>query len=651
MTLNHLLTHRRNRRAAVTVLAATLFPVLLGAAGLATAYGDALLTKMKAQRIADAAAYAGAVAYGELSTSTAITNAADRVATVNGIPTGDISASLVTSPKGDGYSAVESTVTIGVNVGLTRLISNKSSLSVTSNAYVEVKVNSNGIPCIIALGSSGSGITLSGSGKITANACAVSSNSSTAPAITAPSSSATVTTPVVSTPVALTTTQKAHIAPPTGTTAVTYIVKSITDPLASKTAVTTASGHLSSVGLLSNPTFTAPTTGTAITFDGTPTGKAYPSGCTGSPSTGSYTNTYTVTCSGAGPFNFGAITLNGGITVVFNNTTSATYNVNGFVKNTGTSLTFNGAGTYNIGGGLYTGGGTTTAFNGAGTYNIGKYTSSCSSDNFSICHTGSTLSFAGPSTFLLTNGLYVGGGETLTMGSGSTNSYKLGASTSGWAINMGGGAHLTMNDATGTGDLFQASGNITNGGGSCMTLPAATAHDINGYVTVAGGTTLGAGVYTIYGYMAVGAISGGTVTCGGTTIGLSASGVTLAIGGHSTVSCSSTTTVFCVAGGYSNVILTAPTSGSTANLAVVGPTTSTNTAGAVLTAGASGANISGAFYLPYGPFSMGGAASIGGSCFELIAKQVTISQGSAAGSTCTGLGGSSLLHPYLALVQ
>src|SRR5690242_20493731 len=208
MTLAHLLTHRRNRRAAVTVLAATLFPVLLGMAGLATAYGDALLTKMKAQRIADAAAYAGAVGYGELATTTAITNAANRVATVNGIPTADVSASLVTSPRGDGYSAVQATVTIGVDVGLTTLISNKSSLSVASTAYVEVQVNSNGIPCIIALGSSGTGVTLSGSGKITANSCAVSSNSSTAPAVTAPSSSATVTIPVVSTPVALTTTQK-----------------------------------------------------------------------------------------------------------------------------------------------------------------------------------------------------------------------------------------------------------------------------------------------------------------------------------------------------------------------------------------------------------------------------------------------------------
>ena len=648
MMLSHFLMHRRNRRAAVTVLAATLFPVLVGMAGLATAYGDALLTKLKAQRIADAAAYAGAVAYGQLGTSAAITSAVNRVAIANGIPADDVSASLVSSPRADGYSAVEATVTISVDVGLTQLISNRSSLSVSSSSYVELQVNSNGIPCIIALASGGSGVTLSGSGKITANACAVSSNSATAPAITAPYSSASVTTPVVSTPVALTTAQKQFILPPTGTTAVTYVVKSISDPLASNTAVTTATGHLSSVALLGNPTMTTPPTGNSVTFASSQTGNL-PAGCAPPTQSGS---TWTVTCTGAGPFNFGALSVSGRTSVVFNNSTTATYNFSGSIANSGTALTFNGAGTYNIGGGLYTGGGTTTAFNGAGTYNIGKYTSSGCSDNVSICHTGTTLTFAGPSTFVLANGLYDKGGSTLTMGSGSTqNSYQLGASTGGWAINMGGGAFLTMNDATGAGGLFQAAGNITNGGGSCMTLPAATAHDINGYFTVAGGTTLGAGVYTIYGYAAVGAINGGTVTCGGTTIGLSASGVTLVIGGNSTVTCSSISTVFCVAGGYSNVVLTAPTTGSTANLAVVGPTTSSNTAGGVLTAGASGANIAGAFYIPYGPFNMSGAASIGGSCFELIAKQVTMTQGSAAGSTCTGLGGASLLHPHLALVQ
>jgi hypothetical protein len=637
----------RSKRAGVTILAATVFPVMIGMVGLATAYGDGLLTKLKAQRIADAAAYSGALAYSQLGTSAAITDAADRDATVNGISISDMSASLVNSPTGDGNSAVEATVTMNVNVGLTQLVSSTSSLSVTANSYVELKGTANGIPCVIALGSSGTGVTLSGSGAITANTCAVSSNSATAPAITAPNGT-TITTPVVSTPTALTPTQKANISPPTGTSSVTYLVKSVPDPLASKSAVTTAVGHLASVGLLSNPSFTAPTGGSNPTFL-YPGAGTYPVGsCSGT--TGSNNGVWVVTCTGAGPFNFGSLNLSGA-SFTFNNTTPATYNISGAITVAAASVTFNGAGTYNIGGGLYTGGGSATAFNGAGTFNIGKYASSCNGDYYSICHTGSTLTFAGPSNFLLTNGLYDSGGETMTLGSGTTNSYQIGASTNGYSINMGGGSFVTLHDASGAFSQFQATGSITNGGGSCLALPAATAHDINGYISLGGGATLGSGVYTIYDYLALGAGGGGAVTCGGTSIGLKGTGVTLVIGANSTVSCSSTSVGFCITGGYSNVTLTAPTSGNTANIAVIGPTSSTNTAGAVLTAGASGASITGAFYFPYGPFSMSGGASVGsGGCLEVIANQVTLSGGTAIASTCTGLGGTSLVN-NLALVQ
>jgi hypothetical protein len=649
MTMQNVLTRLRCRRAAVTVLAATLFPVLVGVAGLATSYGDALLTKLKAQRIADAAAYAGAVAYNQLGTTTAITQAATRVATVNGISSSAMTASLVTSPSGDGNSAVQTTVTLAVNVGLTQLISSTSSVSVTANSYVEMQAGGNGIPCIIALSSGGTGVTLSGGTSVTATSCAISSDSTTAPAVTVPNGT-TITTPLVSTPAALTSAQKTNIQPPTGISSVSYLVKTVSDPLASNSEVTTAVGHLSSVGLLGNPTAPTAPTGTSVTFNYSASGHTFPSGCTGSFNGSS---TWTVTCTGSGPFNFGSISLNGGISVTFTFPTTGTVNFNGSVSNTGSSLTFNGGSTYNIVGGLYTGGGTTTTFNSPATYNIGQYASSCSSGNYSICHTGTTLTFVGPSTFLLTNGLYNSGGSTMTLGSGSTsNSYQLGASTSGYSMNMGGGTTVTLNDATGSGDLFQAAGNISNGGGSCLTLPAAAAHDINGSIILGGGATLGTGVYTIYNYLSLGAGGGGAVTCNGTSIGIKGSAVTIVIGANSTVSCGSTSVGFCVMGGYSNVTLTAPVSGATANLAVVGPTTSTNNAGAILTAGATGANISGAFYFPYGAFSMAGAASVGGGgCFELIAQQVTLSGGSAIASTCSGLAGSNIATNNLVLVQ
>ena len=43
--------------------------------------------------------------------------------------------------------------------------------------------------------------------------------------------------------------------------------------------------------------------------------------------------------------------------------------------------------------------------------------------------------------------------------------------------------------------------------------------------------------------------------------------------------------VFCIAAGYSNIVLTAPTTGTYAKLAIVGLQVSTRTAGAILTEG------------------------------------------------------------------
>src|SRR5581483_7679926 len=188
---------------------------------------------------------------------------------------------------------------------------------------------------------------------------------------------------------------------------------------------------------------------------------------------------------GNGPINYGTITLQGGITVNFSTLGSSTavYNFSGTITNSGTALNF-GPGTYNIKGGLnLAGGGATTSF-GAGTFNIGPYTGTCSgapavATNYSICFNGTSLTFGGPSTFVLSGGIWVKGGETVTMGSGSTNSYNIGAATNGNSLDMGGGAKMFFADATGVGDLFQMAGNLNDqgGGGSCLTIGAATQHD------------------------------------------------------------------------------------------------------------------------------------------------------------------------------
>jgi hypothetical protein len=337
-----------------------------------------------------------------------------------------------------------------------------------------------------------------------------------------------------------------------------------------------------------------------------------------------------VTCPDGATVNIGSITLNGGITVNFNvnGSASTTYNFSGSISNTGTALTF-GPGTFNIAGGISTGGGTTTTF-GAGTFNIGT-SSGVGSGNYSIYHSGTTLTFGGPSTFTLKAGIYNSGGSTLTLGSGTTNSYQIGSGSTGDAFNLGGGSKTTLADATGSSSVFKVVGNVnvTSGGGSCLTLPTAAQHDIKGFLSTAGGTILGSGVYTVTGYVALGANGGGNVTCSGSSVGVSGSGVTFVIGASSTLSSGTCASMaFCVAAGYSNVTLTAPTSGTTQKIVMIGPTTSTNTAGALFTQGASGTSLSGAVYFPNGPVTLSGGASLGGGtgqCLQLIGSQVSLS--------------------------
>ncbi len=646
---------RLDNRGTVTIFAAVAFTLLVGFAGLVTEYGSAVLAREDTQRVADLAAYSGALAYSQAGPN-GLDVAVDRIGSLNGIAAADLAASVGVSPSGDGNQAVQVTVTTQVPLTLSRVFGTASQLTVTASAYAEIVSSGAGNACVIALNTGGTGVTLSGGTILNAPSCAVASNYS----VTVPCGTSITTIVVNYDSSSAPSVGCSGIQAPTGKT-LTIAKKLTTDPLAGTSPITTPVAHISTVAAMTSPSAPTVSSGNNINFANSTTGanspgRLVPTGCTPTLSG----STWTVACTGAGPFNFGNISLNGGITVNFTNATSATYNFSGYVYDSGTALHFGGAGTYNIAGGVQTGGGSTTTFP-AGTFNIGPSPSSnCSAGNYSICNT-SSLTFAGPSTFVLSNGIYNAGGETLTMGSGSTsNSYNIGKNTtgspSGNAFYLGGGSSTTLGNATASGDLFQVVGmvNVSSGGGSCLTLPAATAHDINGSFSTAGGTTLGAGVYTVNGYVALGNGGGGDVTCGGTTVGMNGNGVTFVISATSTPSsgtCSGQ--AFCLASGYNNVTLVAPSSGTTEDLIVIGPTSSTNTAGATFAEGAANTSISGVFYVPYGPFTLGGGASVGNGtsqCLEVIASQVSLTGGTALASTCSGLGGLST-STTIALVQ
>ncbi|MHB8527968.1 MAG: pilus assembly protein TadG-related protein [Caulobacteraceae bacterium] len=634
---------RLGQRGSVSVIGALVLPMLVGMTGLVAEYGHGVLAKVQDQRIADLAAYAGAAAYSVTGSTSSMTAVIDNVAALNGIPAAAVTGTLVNSPSGDGNQAVQVNISTSLPLYVSQILDSPAQLTVAVKSYAELKGDIQG--CIIALNQGGSGVTLSGGTSISADQCAVISNNT----VSVPCGTA-ITTATVDYDSSSAPSQPCNgIQPPSGGSL--KLVKTFTaDPLAGSSGVTTAVARLSSVAALTSPAAPSVATGGNIDFGYSQSSTAAQvlaavgTACTASLSA----STWTLTCANGGTYHFGSITIHGGITVNFDTGSNgtSTYDFSGSITNTGTAMNF-APGTYNIASGLTIGGGASTTF-GAGTFNIGASASGCNGGGrYSICNTGTSLVFGGPSAFGLAAGIYNTGGGAMTLGSGSTNSYVIGSSSDGNAFYAGGGSKTFFADATGAGDLFELIGNlnVASGGGSCLNLPAAAQHDINGKFATAGGTILGAGVYTVHGYIALGANGGGDVTCWGSTVGMSGVGVTLVTDGSTTPSSGACAgEAFCLAAGYSHVSLTAPTSGTTADLAVIGPQPTTNLTGATFAEGASNTDVSGVFYFPNGPVSLSGGASLGngaGECLELIGSQVSLSGGTAVASTCISGGAAT----------
>lgn len=687
---------RGDAAGAIGVLGALVLVSVIGVSALALEYGHALLERSENQRVADLAAYGGALVYNSSGDSSAdAQSAATNIAALNGLSGSGatVTPSVVSSPTGDGNSAVEVAVTTNVPLVLARVLTSNTTIPVTATAYAEIDANAPA--CIIALSSTpatctsgvSGGVTLCGGATLSAPNCAVASNST----VTAHAASNTVTTSVVDYHSSTAPSPTAAFVKSGGGTP-PFDKVATPDPLAGNSAVAAATGRFTPpfppVAAPSAPSVSS--TGGTVTFNSSSRSGTLPSACsttsTRSPwaigcSAGQLGNislgggvTLTLTLSGTGPFTFGTITVGGGSSFAMSNTTAgATYNFAGTI-NTGSSngLAFNlgGGDTYNLAAGVIAQGTAPISFT-SGAFNIGTTsTSPCPAAGYSICVSGSArITIAGPSTFALAGGIYQDASgmpstPALSLGYGAmANSFNIGVSSDGYSLDEANGATL-FGDATGNGDIFQMAGNLTTTGGTCVAIGAAAEHDIDGSIAAAGGVVLGSGVYTVNGYVALGNSGGGDVSncpTSGTTTGLSGLGVSLVVSGASTVTCGSTTSAFCLGAGYSTVNLTAPTStsalgSSMAGLAVIGPQSSTNTSAATFTSGATNTRISGAFYFPHGQIYMSGGATLqdtvdSGACLELIGTQVTMTAGSALGSTCVGLGGGSAGGTTVSLVQ
>ena len=319
----------KQRRAAIALVGAAAIAMLSAMMAVAVDLGTAYLAKVSDQRVADSAAYAGALAYNASASTTTMNSAVANLATLNGLPAGAATASLVVSPSGDGNNAVEVVVSTAEPLYLARVFQSSSSLTVTATSYAEVKPNASA--CIIALQAGGGGVTLSGATPVTASSCAVASNAT----VTVPCGTTITTKTLDYNSVAIPSQPCGGIKPPAGTASVNTIKTATADPLAKNTAVASAFTHLASVASLTGPAAPVVALGvSAVAFGYTnaagspPRSQLTSIGCTGSFSG----STWTATCPAGGTYNFQSITLSGGITVNLvssspTNTPANTYNL------------------------------------------------------------------------------------------------------------------------------------------------------------------------------------------------------------------------------------------------------------------------------------------------------------------------------------
>ncbi len=631
----------------IAIISAFALPAVLGISCLAVEYGHGLLVRGQNQRTADLAAYAAALTYNDTNSDSSMLAAAKSIAAINGVAQDAVTARIVESPRGNGNQAITVSIVTQSQILLGAALGWQKEVAIAAVSFAEMPVSAPA--CIIALSGQETGITLSGGTNLSAPSCGIASNST----VTAPCGTTIKTASLTYDANAAPSQPCAGIQNPTGGPAkITRVVTA--DPIANSSALSQAVARLTTVQAMMAPRSPSVANGPDINFAyqvAATQNQAIQAGCTASFAS----PVWTLTCPPLPSYSFGSISMGGGITVRFNTTgaANALYNFSGSITNTGT-LSF-GPGTYKIAKGLYTTGGSTTTF-GAGEFQIGQGTAGCNgSVKYSICHQGTALSFGGPSRFRLASGLFVSGGASLTLGSGISNSFEIGAGTAGDALVLSGGSNVTLGDATASDSVFRIAGNInvTSGGGSCLTLGPAAQHDIRGNLATAGGTVLGAGIYTVTGFAGLGLNGGGDVRCNGATVGLRASDVTFVLGG-SQLPASGTCTgqAYCVAAGYSTVSTTAPSVGPTAQFLAIGPQAASARAGALFAEGAN-TSLSGVFYFPNGPVALTGGASVGngsGQCLQIIASRISLSGGTAAGSTCAGIG-SSAGNRSIVLVQ
>ncbi len=617
-------------RASVTISSVLVLPVLLGIAGLAIEYGDALVTRAETQRVADLAVHSAVLAFGRGGDAAEVTLAAQAVTGLNGVAADETSVVIDSSGAGP---VVRVTITTPRPLVLSRVLESGQSLNVTVRSAATLEQAQPA--CVQALDPDGDGIKMSGGTSITTAGCAVASNAT----VSASGSSRIVTeTLTYDSDAPPDVSGGASIESPSGGDP-RIARMTASDPMAGHVSVSRAQIDTARVAALQGFEMPAVVTGPNIHFDwnaATTQQQANAVGCTASLSD----STWNFDCPPGVAVNLGTLTIASGLSLNFalSGTSDTAYSFSGSIRNSGATMQF-GPGAYSVAQGIYTEGGATTRFT-TGTYRVGRGTSQCDNTaRYSICNMNVTH-FDGSGRFELEGGLYNDGDASLKLGTGSGNSFRMGPASNGDVMTLLGGSTTVLGDATDNDSVFEAVGNTITHGNSCFQVGAAVNHDFAGNVDLSGGVVLGSGLYTIDGYLHLGASGGGSSWCQGESISLRALGVTFNISGNGAMvhnnNCAGLS-AFCAGTGYSGMQIVPPSSGPYENIAVLGPLSPNVTAGATFHAGASGGQIAGAFYFPHGPISLSGGASASGTsgdCLQMIGSSVSLSGGTSIASEC-----------------
>ena len=635
----------REKTAAVSTMLVVLLPILAAMTGMVVEHGFGVLRKSQLQNVADAAAFSAAVAYNATidnngNANAAMSAAADRVAAFNAVQAGNVAVALVNSPSGDGNPAVSVTLSDNIPIVFSRLLTGETSLPVNSRSTVELTQDSRA--CIVSLqaaaGSLAASVGLDGGAVINALLCAVTANA----AVTVPCGTG-INTARLSFNSALPPDQPCNgIQAPAGQV-LQLLQKQVTDPYALDASVTTAHLRATTDTLLLSPLPPVVVALGNIDFGSsalTTMAQALAVGCNATLSS----TVWTLTCNSSTP-RFGSITVASGYTVNFNTGSSALvqYGFSGSITNSGV-LTF-GSGSFAVAAGIRTAIGSSTSF-GSGSLSVGAPLLSACADGYiySVCNAG-TLAITGATALTLSAGFYNAAAARATLGSGTGNSYYFGSGLSGNAVRTGSGSTTVFADGNGdykfAGNVLMDNGGVggsaASTGNSCLIIGAAANHDINGSLKTANATIFGAGTYTVSGAVLLGVNGASDAPCGGTTTGVSAVGVTFVANGGLGVPLGGPCALqaFCVAPGYNNVAVTAPTDGLLAKVAVIGP--ALNASGALFSSGLNNTSLSGLFYVPLGPVSIDGGAGVGnglGQCLELVVAQLLVKHGSIFAAPC-----------------